>query len=81
MPATTERHSRWTCGRLIFRGSFGFRISFGKWKAHPSVQAELARQQRDLRELRGISGEVRDVVATWRSRAADEAKLEFDPVS
>jgi uncharacterized protein YjaG (DUF416 family) len=47
-------------------------------RQHPLVQAELARQQRDLAELRDASGQpTASVVSRLRDRAREEARLVF----
>lgn len=46
--------------------------------AHPLIQAELARQLRDIDELLGAAGEdVKQVAAKFRDRAKAEAKIFF----
>jgi uncharacterized protein YjaG (DUF416 family) len=46
--------------------------------SHPSVQAELARQRRDLDELLGVSGEnLQQAIARIRDRARDESETFF----
>ena len=47
--------------------------------SHPLVQAELARQRRDLTELRNVSGEnLQRVIAQVRDRAKAESKTFFN---
>lgn len=41
--------------------------------AHPLVQQELARQDRDLRELEELGDDARDVLEKMKARAASEA--------
>jgi hypothetical protein len=45
--------------------------------AHPAVQAELARQDRDLRELMGAGSQTAKLVALLRGRARAEATIFF----
>lgn len=47
---------------------------------HPAMQAELARQHRDLDELIGASGDKTELVARLRDRARAEAVIFFGPV-
>jgi len=42
-------------------------------RAHPLVQQELARQERDLRELQALGDDARDVFEKLKARAASEA--------
>lgn len=49
--------------------------------AHPVVQAELARQHRDLDELLGANADLADLLARLRDRASAEAAIFFAPVS
>ena len=50
--------------------------------AHPLLQAELARQRRDIEELFGAVGDdVRQTAAKFRQRAKAEAKIVFDTSS
>ena len=45
---------------------------------HPLVQAELARQKRDLDELRAVGDQdARDVAARLRDRAKEDARFVF----
>lgn len=46
--------------------------------AHPIVQEELARQQRDLDELHTFGGDPAEVIARLRDRARAEAAIFFD---
>ena len=48
--------------------------------AHPAVQAELARQDRDLQELMGAGSETAKLVALLGERARAEAAVFFTGV-
>jgi hypothetical protein len=49
--------------------------------AHPVVQAELARQHRDLDVLLGADADLAELLARLRDRASAEAAIFFGPVS
>jgi uncharacterized protein YjaG (DUF416 family) len=53
----------------------------GHVSEHPVVQAELARQHRDLDELLGADAALAQTVVRLRARARTEAAIFFGPVS